>query len=175
MSILTADAPTATSATPPRIRAWFWGTAALAILTGVAKYPTLHRVVVSQATDGPDPDGLPPGMFDSAVTIGVGMGVFMSTLVSLLVLALVSQLARRSSPGFSQRFFPFWLSGVITTGLVLPDVLVLLTGVPQIWTAPLPLAVYIAVAALAAVMSPAPRIRSQRIVDLALIAFLPLV
>lgn len=160
---------------PTPERAWFWASAALIAAAHVVKYPALHHYVLANAGQGPELDELPPDMVATALAVGSGMGLALSLMLSLVALAIVRWLGTRSRPAErAGRIFPFWLSGVGTMGLTVPDLITAATGTIHPWTT-LPFLVYPAVILAACWLAPAPRRARFRLADLALAGVLTLV
>ena len=81
----------------------------------------------------------------------------------------------RTSQEAPGRLFPWWLSGVTAAGLVVPDLLTWGTGHVSPFSTVTFWLVYSAAALLAISLAPAPRRRALRLVDVALVFFLPYV
>lgn len=159
-------------------RGWFWGTAALIALAQAVKYPTFHSYVVANLGQGPDVDGLPAEMVDGAVTVGSGAGLTLSLMLSLVALAALRWAGLKAlppTPRPGRTVFPFWLAGLGTVGLVVPDLISAATGTVQPWTTAAFLIGYPATVVLAVLLSPAPAHARFRLVDVAVAAFLPFV
>nr|WP_300150683.1 hypothetical protein [Propionicimonas sp.] len=168
----------AVSSVPVRApgRLWFWTTAAAVAAAQAAKYPVLHAYVAANIDQGPDLADLPADMLATALAAGSAMGLALSLVVSLVALAVLRRLGSRSRPERLRRHvFPFWLSGVATVGLVVPDLLTAVTGVLHPWTTPAFLLVYPAAAVAAVFLAPGPRRARFRLADAALVAVLPFV
>lgn len=168
----------ATSPVPVRApgRLWFWTTAVAVAAAQAAKYPVLHAYVVTNIDQGPDLADLPADMLATALSAGSAMGLGLSLAVSLIALAVLRRLGSRTRPTRLRRHvFPFWLSGIATVGLVVPDLITAATGVLHPWTTPAFLLVYPVTAVAAAFLAPGPRRVRFRLADAALIAVLPFV
>ena len=155
---------------------WFWFSAVLIAVANALKYPALHHYVVANAGHGPDMAELPADMVDAALAVGAGTGLALSLLLSLVALAAIRWFGTRSRPlAGTRRVLPFWLSGVATIGLVVPDLLTAATGAINPWTTLPFLLVYPALVIAACRWAPGPRQARFRLADVALAVALPFV
>lgn len=157
-------------------RAWLCVVLIAVVLAHVAKFPTMRDYLDTNAHRGPDTSDASPQLVSASLDVGAALGLFLSVVIGVFIVIAVHRRAPRSGKVSANRpLFPYWLSGVVLVGLVVPDLVSAATGVITVTSTSVFYIAYIPLAGLALALSPAPKARRLRLLDVVLLIALPFV